>query len=117
MITHDILRARLLSRVIDAPVGQVRADLDTLLAQEWSQEFEALQRARLAFGRFRYGNRPGYDRAGSAVRRLQEYQRTGNVEHLVDAANLAMMEFLHGKHPLRHFAAEDEHGLHMEPAA
>lgn len=113
MHLHDILRARLLAGLS----GQARESRDSLVASEWSAKFERLMRNRLLVGRFRYGRMDradarDYDRVGSAIRRLERYQETGNQEYLVDAANLCLLEFEHGTHPKRHFEAIDD-GEHV----
>jgi len=98
-------------------------DLPELQRSQWSPEFEQLQRRRLIMGAFRYGllddqkaaGGNGYDNVGSLIRRAKLYQATGNLEHLVDIANLAMVEFVTGEHPARHFAANDD-GEHTERA-
>ncbi len=64
-------------------------------------------------GAYRYGllnaqDKPEYDRCADIKRRIDEYVESGNMEHLVDVANLAMLEFEEGKHPRRHFAARDD---------
>ncbi|MBI2424170.1 MAG: hypothetical protein HYV27_15170 [Candidatus Hydrogenedentes bacterium] len=69
-------------------------------------------------GAFRYGrlgaeDKPGYDRVGSAVARLERYRLDGNLEHLVDVANMMLVEFVEGEHPGRHWAAGDD-GTHAE---
>lgn len=86
--------------------------LDELRKSEWSPEFEQLMRNRLIIGAFRYGRfgtpRPQYDRMASITKRAGLYATDGNLEHLVDIANLALVEFVEGRHPLRHFAAQDD---------
>lgn len=114
----DHLRDRCLKNVHDTPIGDKREHLDDLVASEWSPEFERLMRNRLLMGRFRYGRmdraeQRNYDRVGSALKRLRHYQVTGNLEYLVDAANLCLMEFEHGEHPSRHFEAADD-GEHVD---
>jgi hypothetical protein len=114
----DHLRARLLAGV--EPPKRLPA-LASLCESEWSPEFERLMRNRLLMGAFRYGTfgehaaagRNGYDNVGSAIERLQAYRRTGNAEHLVDAANLCLKEWMVGDHPRRHFHAADD-TLHAE---
>lgn len=85
-----------------------------LWESEWIPEFEKLQRNRLVMGALRYGTiaqnrmRPAhYDRVSSIRKRLDAYEQTGNLEHLVDIANLSMLEFDQSSHPLKHFAAAD----------
>lgn len=116
--THDILRKRILANVTDfVPRSTALPNsFEDLNATQWSDKFESLMRARLRMGAFRYGPLKqqvpnGYDNIGSAIERLRLYQLTGNLEHLVDAANLALVEFVTGAHPLRHFKSVDD-GIH-----
>lgn len=134
---HDILRARLLARAgcPDVPPPKMLPDHVELYRTQWSPEFEAMLRAavvpapleptflelmhnRLIMGALRYGllgraNKPAYDNVGSILRRLKAYARDGNSEHMVDTANIALVEYVEGKHPQRnqlpadlHYAAE-----------
>lgn len=114
---NDHIRDRLLSGVMSSPVGDKSESHGDLCQTEWSPEFEQLMRNRLLIGRFRYGRmdrveQRNYDRIGSAIARLQRYQETGNLEFLVDSANLCLMEFEHGEHPDSHFDAIDD-GEHV----
>jgi hypothetical protein len=66
-------------------------------------------------GAFRYGllNADGktqYDRTADIIRRIESYIKSGNLENLVDAANLAMLELEEGTHPGRHFYPGDDSG-------
>lgn len=86
---------------------ETRIDPAVLRRTEWSYEFERLMRNRLIMGAYRYGrlNAPGkarYDRVSSIIKRLRKYRVTGNVDLLVDAATLSLLEFEEGDHPLRH---------------
>lgn len=115
--THDILRKRLLAKagLIDV---KPKLSYKDLAKSEWSPKFEQLMRNRLIMGALRYGllhapGKPQYDRIASIVKRLNVYKETGNTEHLVDAANLCLMEFEEGKHPKKHFAAHDD-GIHVQ---
>lgn len=83
-------------------------DLDELRRTEWSFRFEELMRNRLVFGALRYGRlhascKPPYDRVKASIQRLIHYDKTGNLEMLVDVANLCLLEFEEGRHPTRHF--------------
>lgn len=114
----DYLRSRVHSRVI-GPTGDKAEPLDSLRQTEWSGVFETLMRNRLLMGRYRYGlmaDKPDYKNIESALQRLRLYQKTGNLEHLVDVANLCLVEFVHSKHPKKHFDSQDD-GLHAEPSA
>lgn len=107
------LRSRCLARVITNQCGHKQNDIGTLRKTEWSDRFEALMRNRLLMGYFRYGamNDPAkgnYDIISSAIARLEVYRQSGNLEHLVDVANLCLVEFVHSKHPLKHFDAQDD---------
>jgi heme-degrading monooxygenase HmoA len=84
----------------------------TLWQSEWSPDFEELQRHRLVQGALRYGriNAPGkksWDRPSDIIKRIKKYRQDHNLEHLVDAANLCMLEFEEGRHPDRHFRSQD----------
>jgi hypothetical protein len=97
--------------------GDKAEDEQALRGSEWSEQFERLMRNRLLMGRFRYGrlDRTGernYDRVASMHRRLDAYAETGNLEYLVDVANLCLVEFEHSDHPTRHFDAVDD-GEHV----
>lgn len=41
---------------------------------------------------------------------IEAYQKTGNKEHLVDAANFLMIEFMYPSHPNAHWEATDAEG-------
>lgn len=78
-------------------------DLETLLRTERSPEFEELRLQRMIMGAFRYGllgaeGKPQWDRAADMIRRLDRYKQDGNAEHLIDIANLCMLEFVEGTH-------------------
>lgn len=113
MSLHDRLRERLLqSKGIPT-----KETLPSNLADtEWSSYFEALMRNRLILGAMRYGplnGGPKHRNVESAIKRLKIYLKTGNQEHLVDAANLCLVEFCKpGSHASPHFCAQDEHTFH-----
>lgn len=121
MNVWQFLRNRVEQRIL-GPVGDKTESHASLVMTEWSFLFERLMRNRLLVGRFRYGkmNDPSkgdYDCVKSAITRLRMYQKDGNLEHLVDCANLCLVEFVHGKHPLKHFNAGDDAGEHCERKA
>lgn len=87
--------------------------MEELQQTQWSKEFEQLMRNRLVIGSLRYGKmlangKPQYDRIASARRHLEQYEESGNLEHLVDVANTCLIEFLEGNHPNRHFCGIDD---------
>ena len=71
----------------------------------------------MIMGYFRYGSlqsqigRAKYDNIGSIEKRLSIYKSDHNREHLVDIANLAMIEF--ATHPNYPFKAADD-GIHTQ---
>lgn len=110
----ELMRERLHTRAgIKPDVPPKYLKYADLVKSEWSPRFEYYMRNRLIMGALRYGllhapGKPQYDRVGSIVRRLVKYTVDGNQEHLVDAANLCLMEFEEGTHPLRHFGPQDD---------
>jgi len=89
--------------------------VDSLRLSEWDSEFEMYMRNRLVMGAFRYGRiresaKPDYDRTASMIKRIGLYQITGNKEHLVDVANICMVEYMIGKG--EHFTSIDD-GEHV----
>lgn len=91
--------------------------LTEIKKSQWSERFEELRVNRMILGFFRYGpikgNPKKYDIIGSAIKRLQAYQETGNGEYLVDSANMCMIEFMREQHPNYHFESVDD-GDHAE---
>jgi hypothetical protein len=104
------------------PARTVRVpDLDALRRCQWCSDFDRLRLNRMLLGAFRYGiisrgaQERCYDNIGSIVRRVRAYEASGNMEHLLDVANLAMIEWMTSTHPKRHFRSEDD-GVHTEPS-
>jgi len=54
-----------------------------------------------------------YEILEAIKQRLAKYEATGNQEHLVDCANLLMIEFECPTHSTPHFEASDD-GQHVE---
>ena len=95
------------------PVKPIGRTPDELRASQWSAEFESLMRNRLVIGALRYGligapGKPRYNRPDAIRTKLQHYEETGNTETLVDVANLALLEYVEGDHPRKHFKALDD---------
>lgn len=84
------------------------------LKYDWSPEFEYYRRNRMIIGYLRHGpvgasDRPKYDHVSSAIERLKLYLVDGNQEHLVDTANLVMLEFINPCcHSSPSFRAQDD---------
>lgn len=112
------LHDRLTTCVDTGEVGHLKHSLESILKSQVSAEFRTLCDNRMVMGAFRYGmldsQRGGkYDNVKSMIARLKLYQRTGNLEHLVDVSNIAMVEFVTSDHPNRHFEAADD-GIHTQ---
>jgi len=112
---HDTLRERLHHYAgIFPPVPQItRAELEKEINETtWDERFLDLMRNRLYMGRLRYGSKRAttvrYNYTKSVADKIAKYEATGNCEFLVDIANYCMLEFRHGQHPNRHFAATDD---------
>ena len=70
---------------------------------------------RMAVSFFKYGPiAHGFPEKVDAIATLRlcldTYAKDGNTEHLIDAANYAMIEFLRPRHPTAHFKATDSGG-------
>ena len=87
--------------------------LDVLKQTEWCGEFEQLMRNRMIMGAFRYGrladqNFEGYDLVGEIKKRITKFETDGNLEHFVDAGNIAMIAYYHGKSKGFKMIAQDD---------
>lgn len=118
MFVHDYIRNHLLEFLYNGERTKMPS-LEELKKTEWSEVFEKLMRHRMIMGAFRYGRlkAPGkkkFDRVNSIIERLKLYEKDGNAEHLVDSANLAMLEFEEPNHPNFHFKAVDNTTVHTK---
>ncbi len=98
----------------DDPLSGTHPDLNSLRQTEWIPEFEQYMRNRLVMGAIRYETfeekmrQNKYDCLGYVKRKCSEYEESGNLECLVDAANLLMIEFGAPHHPNPHFTPGDD---------
>jgi len=109
MNNTNYIRQRLLNTAHERDSDSYTA----LCISEWCDEFEQLMRNRLIMGSLRYGklgspNKPQYNRMDSIQRRVEKYIKTGNLEHLVDIANISLVEFVEGNHTKKHFNSIDD---------
>jgi len=79
---------------------------------EFSLTFVQGMANRMQTSYFKYGElRKAYphpvDALGSLKLRLEKYEKTGNTEFLMDAANFCMIEFMRPRHPEAHFKPSD----------
>jgi hypothetical protein len=115
MTTFEYLRERLHARAELLPPKPPKYTYKQLAESEWSPRFEQLMRNRLIMGALRYGLihapvKRKYCRIKGALKRLNQYQESGNLECLVDVANMMLLEFEVPHHPLAHW--EDIQGDH-----
>lgn len=109
---HDILRERLLAKAGIIKSSILTPDLDTIDKIQSCPKFEEYRRNRMLMGYFRYGpliyqiGKAKYDNIGSIEKRIAQYKKDNNREHLVDIANLAMIEF--ATHPDYPFNSVDD---------
>lgn len=97
----------------DAIPYNTAPDIEDIAKQKFNDEFVKLMRNRMIMGFFRYGyNNPKIikklDFITSAKRRIELYEQDGNLEHLVDAANILRMEFEMPHHPTAHWHPQDD---------
>ena len=79
---------------------------------EYNENFWKLMLNRMAISYHKYGPLKEafphkVDALQSIKDRLREYEKTGNTEYLIDAANFAMIEFMRPSHQDAHFEATD----------
>ncbi len=114
---HDPIREHILTStgVYQHETSHRVAKLSILRKAQWNTEFFDLCSNRMVLGAMRYGCMSDQKRTGnnrqnveSIIERAELFLSTGNLEHLCDIANLAMVEFTIGQHPKRHWAATDD---------
>jgi hypothetical protein len=120
MTVHEILRERILRRCGIVPEPPPIAEIGRA---QWDDGFAVMMLNRLVMSFFRRGPHrgaviPPYANISCAIRRLTEYLTDGNREHLVDAANLCMVEWIRGalgmgEHPNPKWAPVDD-GVHTQ---
>lgn len=85
---------------------------DEVLKTEFSEGFVKGMKDRMVVSFFKYGPiAAGFPHKVNAITsltdRLRKYAETGNTEFLMDAANFAMIEFMHPAHPNAFFEGTD----------
>ena len=112
---HGQIRKRLLERKGLADVEPKRNMSVQQLESQLSSKFVELMDNRMMMGALRYGPIDGAQNPGrqhgwnvqNALKRANEYLKSGNAELLVDVANFCMCEFEQQSHPKYHFEAKD----------
>lgn len=117
MTNFELMRQRLESRAGIADRRFSGKSYEQLMARETADGFADMMNRRMVMGALRY-SREGKKETQSrwdvpfayieeAARRVRCYEATGNLEHLVDAANFLRLEFRKSRHPRKHFKAID----------
>lgn len=80
---------------------------------EFSETFVKGMKDRMHVSYYKYGPiAEAYpykiDAIASSIQRLREYIKTGNTEFLMDAANFAMIEFMHPRRENAFFKSTDD---------
>lgn len=119
--SHDVMRRRLLEAAgIDYAFGALSSlSLDQVKASFACPEFHRMMDDKFVVGAYRYGliteqtsNGKCYDHIASIRRRLDHYDKTGDLDVLPDIANLCKAEWIVPHHPNAHHGAEDDHGYY-----
>ncbi len=123
---HDIMRERLLRNVNACDFWQkadaTPIDMSAMVELQWdSEEWQHilfLMKNRMLMGGYRYGPTPlqkprEFDNIADIKKRLDLYEVEGNMEYLIDAANITIIECLKKSHPKFHFNPTDD-GVHAE---
>lgn len=87
-------------------------DYEAILKTEFNEDFVKGMRDRMVMSFYKYGPlTEAYphkvDAIASLTDRLRKYAATGNTEFLMDAANFAMIEFMHPRHEEAFYKATD----------
>lgn len=85
---------------------------EDILKRDFSEDFVQKMRNRIVMSHYKYGwMSETYPEIGDAIASLEErlelYKKTGNLEHLIDVGNFAMIEYMRPRHKNAHFEAED----------
>ena len=88
------------------------SETDKILSTEFSEDFVQGMKDRMIVSFYKYGAiKDGFPDKVNAITsltdRLRKYAQTGNTEFLIDAANFAMIEFMHPAHPNAFFEGTD----------
>jgi hypothetical protein len=91
------------------------SEISGMLDKYTSRKFHDEMDDRMLVSHYKYGDsRLGYPDHANALKSLEKrialYLETGNAEYLVDAANFAMIEYMHPSISHAHFKATDSDG-------
>lgn len=124
MNTHKLISDRLHQKAglyESSPSKFSGVSFKQLWDSEWDRDFERLMRNRLVMGAMRYEpmarkkqTRGKWNLRAAMRSKLENYERTGNREYLVDLANYCLIAFSCDDHPGGHFRALDDHHDHCK---
>ena len=85
---------------------------EEIMKRDWSSEFVAKMERAIETSHYKYGwMSDTYPELAQAVKCIQErvdlYNRTHNLEYLVDIANFAMIEYKHPSYPDASYTPQD----------
>lgn len=88
---------------------------DEVLRTEYSEDFDTKRKRAMVMSFYKYGvaskNYPdGVDAIASLRKQLEAYDADGNMDHLVDVANYAMLEYMFPRHKDAHYSPTDSSG-------
>lgn len=115
----DMMRERLLAKKgLLHPVEKRFSSVEDLEKKYWPpscDEFVRFMKNRLCMGGLRYADKTRQESKKTqglflkgCRQYMENYERTGNMEKLVDCANFILLEYKDGYHPNKHFEAEDD---------
>jgi hypothetical protein len=87
--------------------------VEQIIARDWNSDFIQRMQNHIVVSHYKYGwTADTYahklaDPYACAMQRMELYQKTGNTEHLIDAANFMMIEYTYPQHPQAHFRGTD----------
>jgi hypothetical protein len=85
--------------------------LESLRQTEWCEEFDKLAKGKMIQASFRYGlfdKNKKYDFVEAMKNKIALYEKTHNLELLVDARNYCMLEFKKPKYPDAYYYCEND---------
>lgn len=85
---------------------------DAIMKRDWSTEFIAKMQRAIEMSHYKYGwMSDTYPELAQAVKCIQErldlYNKTHNLDYLVDIANFAMIEYKHPSYSDAHYTPQD----------
>jgi len=86
-------------------------EFDSLLQSEWCEKFDQLAKNKMVQASFRYGlfkRNNEYDFIEAMKNKIALYEKTHNLELMVDVRNYAMLEFKKPKYDDAYYHAEDD---------